>query len=208
MFLSLGYQGKGKSQSGLMMVLQAHIFITPTLHYRQVYYEAIDCTINCVKKRFDQPGYWVYCYLKRLLCKACKAQPYEEELDFICEFYKDDFNKENLVAQLQILTVHFATSNTSQSLNVLDLTKYFKSLIDDRTARFNESSMPNHAVDLVMPATNATSERSFSTLRRTKIYLRSTMKQERLNNFMILHIYSEQTDAINDNEIAIEQMNS
>ena len=26
--------------------------------------------------------------------------------------------------------------------------------------------------------------------------LRSTMKQERLNNFMILHIYSEQTDAI------------
>ena len=55
---------------------------------------------------------------------------------------------------------------------------------------------------LVMPATNATSERSFSTLRRTKTYLRSTMKQERLNNFMILHIYSEQTDAINDNEIA------
>ena len=57
---------------------------------------------------------------------------------------------------------------------------------------------------LVMPATNATSERSFSTLRRTKTYLRSTMKQERLNNLMILHIYSEQTDAINDNEIANE----
>ena len=57
---------------------------------------------------------------------------------------------------------------------------------------------------LVMPAINATSERSFSTLRRTKTYLRSTMKQERLNIFMILHIYSEQTDAINDNEIANE----
>ena len=57
---------------------------------------------------------------------------------------------------------------------------------------------------LVMPATNATSKRSFSTLRRTKTYLRSTMKQERLNNFMILHIYSEQTDKIDDNEIANE----
>ena len=35
---------------------------------------------------------------------------------------------------------------------------------------------------LVMPATNATSERSFSALRRIKTYLRSTMKQERLNS--------------------------
>ena len=34
---------------------------------------------------------------------------------------------------------------------------------------------------IVMPATNAVSERSFSTLKRTKTYLRSTMLQERLN---------------------------
>ncbi len=32
-----------------------------------------------------------------------------------------------------------------------------------------------------MPATNASSERSFSALRRVKSYLRSTMLQERLN---------------------------
>ncbi len=34
---------------------------------------------------------------------------------------------------------------------------------------------------LVMPATNAISERSFSTLRRLKTWLRSTMQQTRLN---------------------------
>ena len=121
------------------------------------------------------------CYLERLLCKACKAQPYEEELDFICEFYKDDFNKENLIAQLQILTVHFAASNTSQSLNVLNLTKYFKSLTIGQRDLMNQVCRIMQLI-LVMPATNATSERSFSTLRRTKTYLRSTMKQERLNN--------------------------
>ena len=33
---------------------------------------------------------------------------------------------------------------------------------------------------LVIPATNATSERSFSALRRIKSYLRSTMTQDRL----------------------------
>ena len=46
---------------------------------------------------------------------------------------------------------------------------------------------------LVMPATNAASERSFSTLRRNKTYLRSTMTQQRLNHLMILHINRELT---------------
>ena len=35
---------------------------------------------------------------------------------------------------------------------------------------------------LVMPATNVTSERSFSSVRRIKAYFRSTMKQDGLNN--------------------------
>ena len=49
-------------------------------------------------------------------------------------------------------------------------------------------------LNLVMPATNATSERSFSALRRMKTYLRSTMKQERLNSIMTLHIHKDLTD--------------
>ena len=47
---------------------------------------------------------------------------------------------------------------------------------------------------LVMPATNAVSERSFSALRRVKSYLRSTMTQRRLNNIMVLHVH--QTDQL------------
>ena len=47
---------------------------------------------------------------------------------------------------------------------------------------------------LVMPATNATSERSFSALRRVKTYLRSTMTQKRLNNLMILLVHKDRTD--------------
>ena len=35
---------------------------------------------------------------------------------------------------------------------------------------------------LVMPATSATAERSFSSLRHVKMYLHTTMKQERLNH--------------------------
>ena len=49
---------------------------------------------------------------------------------------------------------------------------------------------------LVMPATNATSERSFSALRRIKSYLRSTMTQQRMNHLMVLHIHKELTDKL------------
>ena len=49
---------------------------------------------------------------------------------------------------------------------------------------------------LVMPATNATSERSFSALRCLKSYLRSTMGNERLNHLMVLHVHKERTDKL------------
>ena len=52
-----------------------------------------------------------------------------------------------------------------------------------------------------MPATNATSERSFSTLRRIKNYLRNTMTQGRLNHIMMLNCHQEITDAIDIEKI-------
>jgi histone deacetylase complex regulatory component SIN3 len=49
---------------------------------------------------------------------------------------------------------------------------------------------------LVLPASTASSERSFSTLRRIKSYLRATMLQERLNHLLILNTYKERIDDI------------
>ena len=55
---------------------------------------------------------------------------------------------------------------------------------------------------LIIPATNATSERSFSTLRRVKSYLRSNMKQSRLNHLITCNIYKEQLDQLDLKAIA------
>ncbi len=49
---------------------------------------------------------------------------------------------------------------------------------------------------LVLPATNAVSERCASALRRVKTYLRTTMSQKRLNNLMTLHIHRKETDQL------------
>lgn len=56
----------------------------------------------------------------------------------------------------------------------------------------------------VMPAINATSERMFSTLRRIKSYLRSTMPQVRLSNLMILRVYQEETEKLDLRDVGNE----
>ena len=51
---------------------------------------------------------------------------------------------------------------------------------------------------LVLPSTNAVSERSASALRRVKTYLRTTMSQLRLNDLMMPSIlHKDRTDQIN-----------
>ena len=54
---------------------------------------------------------------------------------------------------------------------------------------------------LVLPCSNATSDPCFSTLRRIKTYLRTTMLQQRLNNLMILNIYKERVDTLTVKDI-------
>ena len=49
---------------------------------------------------------------------------------------------------------------------------------------------------LVMPATNAVSEQSFSAFCRLKTWLRSTTSQAQLNWSIILHIHKERTDRL------------
>lgn len=57
---------------------------------------------------------------------------------------------------------------------------------------------------LTVPVTSCTSERSFSTLRRIKTYLRSPMGQARLNHVAILQGHKHLTRKINLNMVANE----
>lgn len=57
---------------------------------------------------------------------------------------------------------------------------------------------------LVMPSTNVASERSFSTMKRLKTYLQSTMGQSRLNHLMVLNVYKEVLDKLDLTTVANE----
>lgn len=54
---------------------------------------------------------------------------------------------------------------------------------------------------LTLPITNASGERSFSTLKRTKTYLRNAISQEGLNNLSVLSINHDLTSALDFTDI-------
>jgi hypothetical protein len=80
-------------------------------------------------------------------------------------------------------------------VNFTDVVKYLRSLHAGKRALLSEVFRLAKLI-LVCPATNATSERSFSALRRAKIYLQNTMTQKRVNHIMMLHVHKDRTDAL------------
>src|SRR5207302_1351065 len=123
--------------------------------------------------------------------KAANKENYEKELASVIQFYGDDFDKETLTMHLQIFQLLF--EDTRHLVTLQCLREMFKSFTSVQLCSIQQVAKLYELL-LVLPATNATSERSFSALRRIKTYLRSTMTQARLNNIMTLHVHQDMCD--------------
>jgi hypothetical protein len=167
---------------------------TPKDYYKPIYFEAIDLITTCISDRFNQPGYNIYRNIEIVLLNAVNSKEYKSELDTVVNFYGSDFNAQLLETQLHILSTSF-TKEPGKVAVILDVIKYFKEITQAQKELMCEVCKLL-TILLVMPASNAVSERSFSALRRVKTYLRSTMTQNRLNNLMVLHIHKENTDSM------------
>ena len=118
----------------------------------------------------------------------------------IIEFYGSDFDSaDRLTTQLRILT----SSSGIERLNLQSIIMYIKTLTHEQKEYFSEVIKILKLI-LLIPATNATSERSFSALRWLKTWLRTTMSQQRVNWCMILHEHKDRTDKLSITDIADE----
>ena len=157
--------------------------------------------ITGITNLFDQPaGYTIYSNLESILVKAANQDDYSTELEQVVLFY-EDLDKSLIETQSQIFSSKYVDATSKVSLK--EIFDYLRTLTEDQRAFFSEV---NHLAKLilVMPASNAASERSFSTMRKIKNYLRSTMGQVRFNNLMILNMYKEELDALDLTDIAKE----
>ena len=162
------------------------------------FYQAIEIVANCIRNIFQQKD--LIETLQRmeiLLLKALREEDFGHELQQRSLFFSSDLHKFKLETQLKpstrivdekVVGVKDAITiilslNASQKLLVFEVFKLVKLI-------------------LIVPATNAVNERSFSILRRFKTYLRSSMSQERQSSCLIFATYKEKVDKLKLVEVA------
>ena len=132
-----------------------------------------------------------------MFLRSLRGEDFEEPLGKVLQLYKDNFKGEKLKVQLETL-MYFPESTID---NVKELVEFVQSL-SATTKSFVPQVTVLAKILLVMPATNAVSERSFSAMKRVKTFLRSTTSDYRLNHLMVLHVHKDRTDSLNMVEVA------
>ena len=117
----------------------------------------------------------------------------------ITELYSSDFNKSDLETQLEIFS-SIDIQPSGRFLNIYDTHQQFKSLPDSQIRYLNQVVLVVKFI-LLMPSTNAVSERSVSAVHRIKTYFHTTMTQQIMSDIMIQHIHKHLTDIINHKEL-------
>ena len=185
---------------------QQHQYNSTVDYFRHQYFQVFDLLIRELEDRFDQKDLLPpVLALEGLILNAANGDDYSSSLSYIkTSCFNSDLDFDVLHRQLLLLqdvisqelpTVkHVTTVRTvCEALNSKETYKSLFSEVHSLLRLF-----------LTIPITSATSERSFSTLRRVCTYLRSTMTEKRLNNCFLLHVHKELTDKCNLQELAKE----
>ena len=172
---------------------EGHYPATVEDHYRSLYYDAVDDIIQALVTRFDQPSFKAFCALEQLLLKGIEGLDVGAETAEVQKIYGDDINFGSLSTEFAVLKTICKEEKPSHTHEIVKVLKG----CDRKTWLLIPFVIKIVKLLLIMAATSATPERSFSTMRRLKTWLRSSMKQKRFNSLAILTSHKELTDEIN-----------
>jgi len=170
---------------------------TAHAHFKAIYFEAIDVIVSSIKERFEQPAFKVFTEVEQLLLKSISKKPTEEEMKTVNASFCDDFDDQSLPCELELLPTIF------REFSPVNFSDVVQSLSTEKRKLIKNVVIIIRLV-LTMGATSATPERSFSTMRRLKTWLRSTMTQKRFNSLSLLNVHKEILDTISLIDIANE----
>ena len=164
----------------------AHFDATPEVMYRRYYLEVLDTLIGEIERCFESPSFTFYAKVESVLEKSAVGKDIVmEDVKDIVQHFKEDLEESELLTELKMVKNMYCAKIFSYST--------FKEKIALYKSIFPQTSRLLQLL-LVMPATSATAERSFSSLRHVKTYLRTTMTQERLNHLMMIHVYTQRQE--------------
>ncbi|XP_034252952.1 uncharacterized protein LOC117652274 [Thrips palmi] len=172
--------------------------LSPRTVLRQKFIAVLDRVKNELDRRFNQPGMAHLIKLENVLLQK-KPLDSVDDLKHELGVHADDFDCDLLFTQLKIakLVVPGTVKTVREYAAVLrDLPQVSREMINQVELLV--------ILLLVVPATSATCERSFSALRRIKNYLRATMTQKRLTHLMMCHVHKIRTFTVSVTDVLNE----
>jgi hypothetical protein len=163
-----------------------HVATTIDDHFRPKYFELMDNTILQLEQRFSAPDLQTYGLMETVLVSSKITAEAEVMLKQYPEIQLD-----YLKAELDIFHRNFKRKLTSVS-QIVEHTR----TLSKEVQSYVPSVMALLHLLLLCPASSAQAERSFSSLRRLKTWLRNTMSQKRLNFVAVCHIHQTILDRI------------
>ena len=184
---------------------EPHRFAEARDYFRLQYFQGCDLLIQELTDRFEQRDVMTPVLgLESLLLKAANGEDIREEFKLVKEsVFSDDLYFDKLESQLAILvdTVHLALPEVKKVTSVRTICEAMRAYANRKLLSEVHKLIRLY---LTIPITSATSERTFSVLRRLLTYMRSTMTEKRLNNCLLIHVHKDVTEQLDLVQIAKE----
>ena len=162
-------------------------------YFRNEFLMILDAACDRLEDRFNQEGTKQHEQMERLLLSA-------PDVTMVRQLLKNspwaaDLSPDDLAPQLQVLYRNRKPKNLADAADMAaSMEPAARLMVPDAIKLLR--------LLLTLPATSATSERSFSALRRLKTWLRSTMTQLRLNAMAICHVHRERVAQVDTDRVA------
>ena len=156
-------------------------FVASTVeeHYRPEFYKVIDTCLGKLSEYFSNNDLNEIEKLSRLLTDDTNMENHDH-LEAAIKKYPE--LQDTLKLQLQFFKSQFKYGSLE------DVQQSLTTMLKGNRSWFNQVEALLRLC-MISPASSCTAERSFSSLRRLKTFLRSTMSQDRLNGLMMCQIH-------------------
>ena len=164
--------------------------------YANLFKSVFEKTANSLLRRYQSRPLQLSNFLRCLLEDQDMSR---DDMQTVSEFY-DDWNILDIVRERQLLFARL--KRRDRPISVAEISEEMREnhALADMAPNFI-SALKTY---IVLPSSACEAERSFSTLRRLKTYLRSTQTQQRLNDLAILSLHRDHAEALDLNEAVNE----
>ena len=161
---------------------------------------------NELSRRFDQQDIKIVTKMEKKMLLSATSNRDTQVPMVVQDTYKNDLKMELLQTQLKLMPQLISRHREITRITIKKVTN-IRTLCDIMNANSAAKSMRSEIHSLLklymtVPVTIATAERTFSTMRRIKTYLHSTMIQERLNHALMLNAHKSRVDDLDLTYIA------